>query len=164
MKLAHRAILFVIKARVSETFIMENNDDLNNISIYKCKDGRMRVYLKDYQRVISYPKYIMEKYLGRNLKNNEQVHHKDGNPLNNDIDNLEVLTFEEHLNVHADENRKYYDKIMVCPWCENEFIWTAKFNRNVKRDKYKNRSCKPFCSKSCAGKYGREVQLNSNKS
>ena len=93
---------------------MENNDDVN---IYRCKDGRMRVYIKGSQKVISYPKYVMEKYLGRKLKDNEQVHHKDGNPLNNDIDNLEVLTFEEHLNVHADENRKYYDKIMVCPWC-----------------------------------------------
>ena len=78
---------------------MENNDDVN---IYRCKDGRMRVYIKGSQKVISYPKYVMEKYLGRKLKDNEQVHHKDGNPLNNDIDNLEVLTFEEHLNVHAD--------------------------------------------------------------
>lgn len=161
MKLAHHAILFIIKARVSEAFIMENNDDVN---IYKCKDGRMRVYIKDSQKVISYPKYVMEKYLGRNLKDNEQVHHKDGNPLNNDIDNLEVLTFEEHLNVHADENRKYYDKIMVCPLCENEFVWTAKQQSYFNGNKNKNSLTKPFCSKSCAGKYGREVQLNLNKS
>ena len=161
MKLARCAILFIIKARVSEIFIMENNDDVN---IYRCKDGRMRVYIKGSQKVISYPKYVMEKYLGRKLKDNEQVHHKDGNPLNNDIDNLEVLTFEEHLNVHADENRKYYDKIMVCPWCKKEFIWTAKQQSYFHRNKNKNRSTKPFCSKSCAGKYGREIQLNLNKS
>lgn len=144
---------------------MNDVNDLD-VNIYHCNDGRVRVYLKDSHKVMSYPKYIMEKHLGRELKDNEQVHHKDGNPLNNNINNLDVVTFEEHLDIHANQNRKYYDRTMVCPWCKKEFTWTAKqqsyFNRNIKRGRYKNSLKEPFCSKSCAGKYGREIQLNKN--
>lgn len=131
----------------------------DNISIYKCKDGRMRVYLKDSKKVISYPKYLMEQHLGRCLSDDEQVHHKDGNPLNNDIDNLEVISFEEHLKKHAEENRKYCDKTMVCPWCGNSFLWTAKQQQESYKNRNRNTNTSPFCSRSCAAKFGREVQL-----
>jgi endogenous inhibitor of DNA gyrase (YacG/DUF329 family) len=135
------------------------NDD--NISIYECKDGRTRVYLKNEKRVISYPRYLMEQTLGRQLKDNEQVHHKDGNPVNNDLNNLEVIPISEHLREHA---IKYHDKIMTCPWCEKSFTWTAKqqimFYSNQKRREYY--TDKPFCSKQCVGKYGAMIQ-NANK-
>lgn len=45
---------------------------------------------------------VMEKHLGRYLEPSEAVHHKDHNPLNNDIDNLELCasngrhTMEHH--------------------------------------------------------------------
>lgn len=45
-------------------------------------------------------RYIMEQYLGRKLKRNEVVHHKDGNKLNNDINNLELMTLSEHSRMH----------------------------------------------------------------
>jgi len=31
-----------------------------------------------------------------------EIHHKDKNPLNNDLDNLECLSSEEHLKLHSD--------------------------------------------------------------
>lgn len=90
------------------------------------------------------------------------MHHIDGNPLNNDVSNLLVLTKEEHNKIHGEENRKYYDKIMICPWCGEEFLWTAKqqerFNSNNNRGRNKNSLGMPFCSKSCAGKYGKQMQ------
>lgn len=43
---------------------------------------------------------IMEKALGRRLTTNEHVHHKDGDRLNNDLSNLEVLTNAEHQRLH----------------------------------------------------------------
>ena len=46
---------------------------------------------------------IMEDYLGRKLNSNEIVHHIDGNKLNNDISNLQVVTRSEHLKIHRDE-------------------------------------------------------------
>ena len=37
-----------------------------------------------------------------NENNNYQVHHKDKNTMNNNVDNLEYLTIEEHYNKHFD--------------------------------------------------------------
>ncbi len=39
---------------------------------------------------------IMEKHLGRKLKRGEQIHHKDGNSMNNAISNLEIVSMAEH--------------------------------------------------------------------
>lgn len=48
---------------------------------------------------------VIENYLGRILRNNEFVHHKDGNKTNNNISNLEVMTLSEHAKHH------YYERI-----------------------------------------------------
>lgn len=51
-------------------------------------------------------RYVMEQELGRLLNKNEIVHHKDGNTLNNQVGNLEVMNKIDHdrmntnLNVH----------------------------------------------------------------
>src|SRR5690554_1665051 len=44
---------------------------------------------------------VMSQHLGRPLRSDEHVHHKDGNKLNNDISNLEIITLEEHSRLHA---------------------------------------------------------------
>src|ERR1035437_7181431 len=44
--------------------------------------------------------YIMEKHLNRKLLKHEIVHHKDGNRLNNTLDNLEVMTRSAHSKLH----------------------------------------------------------------
>lgn len=128
--------------------------------IYICKDGRARIYLKETNQVISYPKYIMEIHLGRELLSNEQVHHKDGNPLNNDIGNLEIRLLGEHQMEHA---IKYYDKLETCGWCGEEFVWTAKQQRDFVRNrnrKDRQHIGSPFCSRKCTGEYGKYVQSN----
>lgn len=43
---------------------------------------------------------VMEAAIGRRLKRSEHVHHKDGNKLNNNIDNLILLTANEHAQLH----------------------------------------------------------------
>ena len=43
---------------------------------------------------------IVEEHLNRKLKHDEIVHHKDGNKLNNSIENLEVLSRSEYTKIH----------------------------------------------------------------
>lgn len=130
-------------------------------SIYECKDGRLRVYIKAEKRVMSYPKYLMEKELGRPLTHNEEVHHKDENPLNNQLSNLEVRKHGEH---QAEHSTKFYDTTAVCGWCGKEFLWTGPQQRKFYNNKraHDRHSDKPFCCRRCSGLYGKQRQLNKN--
>ena len=52
---------------------------------------------------------LIEEKIGRKLKNNEVVHHIDGNKLNNNINNLKLMTRKEHIEIHRKdiESGKY---------------------------------------------------------
>lgn len=49
---------------------------------------------------------IIEKHIGRKLKSHEIVHHKDRNKVNNELDNLQIMTRSEHAKEHANEKFK----------------------------------------------------------
>lgn len=55
---------------------------------------------------------VMERHLGRYLKFYEIVHHKDGNTLNNDISNLEVMNKRDHdaMNARLNLRRWWFRK------------------------------------------------------
>ena len=111
------------------------------------------------RRVQSYSRYLMEQKLGYPLDPNIDIHHKDGNPNNNDLNNLELKLHGEHQREHS---QKYYDKIAECGVCGKKFIWTAESQRkhfsNLSRTD-KRYSGIIACSKRCVGIYGRQEQL-----
>lgn len=51
---------------------------------------------------------VMEKHLGRELNSNEQVHHINGNGLNNDINNLIIVSRDDHLKITTKMEYKNY--------------------------------------------------------
>jgi hypothetical protein len=80
-------------------------------------------------------RWIMEQHLGRKLLPTEQVHHKDGNPLNNDLTNLEVLLTRDHMRLH--KLKPVAER--PCAYCGAPFVGNGKHKHRQK-----------CCSKSCA--------------
>ncbi len=127
--------------------------------IYKCEtDGRWRAYCVDENgkpHIVSYPRILMEEKLGRPLEPYEDVHHKDENPSNNDISNLEIRIHGEHQREHS---IKYHDTIETCQICGKKFVMTNKKWRRLFSDLSRKASKKKqrclTCSKSCQGKAG----------
>lgn len=49
---------------------------------------------------------VMSEYIGRALLENEDVHHKDKNKGNNDINNLQLMTRSEHTKYHEKNDKE----------------------------------------------------------
>ncbi len=116
---------------------------------YTRKDGRMHmVVVKDdkTKTTISYPKYIMQKILGRELTADETVDHIDDNPFNNDPSNFQILS--RHNNTLKSTKWAQYLKL-TCKYCGKQFERRKVIHlRNMAVRKVDG----PFCSKQCVGK------------
>lgn len=123
---------------------------------YKRKDGRQIVIVVENngtRRTVSYPKWLMELQLGRRLDPNlETVDHIDSNFDNNDLDNLRIVPRDEHS---GDDTRRVKPVKFSCAWCDEEFERQPR----LVRDKARKNKAGPFCSRKCAGKYSRMLQL-----
>lgn len=123
---------------------------------YKRKDGRQIVIVVEHnnkRRTVSYPKWLMELQVGRKLDPNmETVDHIDSNFDNNDLDNLRIVPRDQHS---ADDTRRVKLVKFTCVWCDKEFERSPR----LIRDKAKKKKAGPFCSRACAGKYSRMLQM-----
>jgi hypothetical protein len=81
---------------------------------------------------------IMERQIGRSLEINEEVHHKNHNPLDNNIDNLELITREYHIELHKREKQIYPDN-KNCVVCKKLFAPNP-------RKRKRNKCCSPGCA------------------
>jgi len=123
---------------------------------YKRKDGRQIVIVVEddgSKRTISYPKWLLELQLGRRLDPNlETVDHIDSNFENNNFENLRIVPRNEHS---RDDTRRVRHVKFNCAWCKKEFERSPR----LVRDKARKNKAGPFCSRVCAGKYSRKLQL-----
>ena len=125
-------------------------------------DGRQHViiYKNKQCTTLSYPRFVMENYLGRYLLPEEDVHHIDGNVTNNDLSNLEVKTTYLHRREHA---LKYLKPVQaICLWCKKYMVLSTTRQSQLHRDA-KRGKVGPFCSKRCIGQYGKHVQMKNKQ-
>jgi hypothetical protein len=97
---------------------------------------------------------IIERIIGRPLRPDEQVHHKDKNPLNNEPSNLELMTRAEHERLHGEERRIYPDEKTCC-------VCGSSFKPNP-RKRGRQKCCSPICAQAVRIA-GRKAQALSNQ-
>lgn len=75
--------------------VMQGKDQLVCVSEEKTpvRSRNGKIYM--HQKRVSYAKWLMEKELGRKLDRLEVVYHLDGDPMNNELSNLKVITRAE---------------------------------------------------------------------
>lgn len=101
-------------------------------------------------------RYLLEKHLGRALGPHEEADHIDENPLNDALENLQVLSIPSHQKKSA-QARPVKTWTGKCPECGVEF---SKALKVVTHNRKQGKSG-PYCGKSCSGKHTRRMQIES---
>jgi len=90
--------------------------DKRMVNRIKHTSGKYYRYIKDKDgKYCKEHRIIMENYLNRNLDPSELVHHKNRIKDDNRINNLELLSIEEHNKKHAIITKEYKNKNLVAP-------------------------------------------------
>jgi len=109
------------------------------------KNNRWSKHLLINGRSVKESRILMEAHVGRKLRTDDNVHHKNGDPFDNRIENLELLNRREHTLLHntiAEVNRKGLNNPnkRVPPtdslsWCAHHkaFLPKSKFWKNKSR-------------------------------
>lgn len=103
-------------------------------------------------------RYVYENFYQTKLNRNQIIHHIDGNGLNNEITNLELLDSQsEHISIHNKERnfKKFLDlgetsELKHCPKC-NTTKSITEFHKNPHHRRGYHTYCK-ICKKSYGGK------------
>lgn len=76
------------------------------------KDKKRYKMKKINGKQIYFHRWTMEQHLGRKLTRSEIVHHIDGDPHNNNIDNLMIMTQSEHMSL---EHKNWEKTLLISP-------------------------------------------------
>lgn len=96
---------FKLKDKYFETEVVKTSKNNNWKGGIYVAGGYVKVKIKEHpakdkRGYVLLHRLVMEDYLGRYLNNDEFIHHKDGNKLNNDLSNLELIYPEKHAKEH----------------------------------------------------------------
>jgi hypothetical protein len=123
---------------------------------YSRPDGRQHVILEHkvskLKKTMSYPKYLYQLFNNVILKQEDTIDHQDRDYENNSKSNLILRPRAEHCRLDAIHVESV---ILECKWCGIAF----KRRGNTQDANSKKLKAGPFCGRSCAGKYGKSVQL-----
>ena len=122
---------------------------------YLCIDNRRRIILwkNEINKItISYARYLMELHLNKYLNEDEEVHHKDENTLNDILGNYEIIHSTKHKKLHNSTQVELF----ICPWCDKIIELIGNKLSNHKRNNKHKQCVGPFCNRSCAGKYNQQ--------
>lgn len=128
--------------------------DIDGLKIEKNQHGYLwaTVRGRHSQRMMIH-RLIMENHLGRYLDTSEIVHHRDGDKLNNDLGNLQLLdSAREHERIHRTE-----PPVRNCVVCGREFTVAHRI-RTSTRDYSTRYSRQRCCSKECGAEARRNGQ------
>lgn len=109
--------------------------------------GRVDLVNTDTDRTtVSYARYLVSVQEGRFLEEWEEVDHIDGNPSNDSLSNLQILSTSEHIVKTVKERPPRKKLSLVCPQCSKVFErWANQVGGRTN----------VFCSRSCNAKYTR---------
>lgn len=100
---------------------------------------------------VNYARYLMEIHLGRFLSLVEHVHHKDGNPLNDVLDNLELISPAKHNTLHFKKYHKFTIPLEMSCACCGKMIYMSVEKLNLMAIQFTKRKIHgPFCSGKCS--------------
>ena len=147
--------------------IDDTHQKFNGAVYYKTKDGAYR------RGFYSIHRDVWRYYYGE-IPEGYEIHHRDLNPANNDISNLQMLTRENHLKVH----NKHLRLLKKCPICSKVFrgktddtVYCSNKCAAFARSKQVKKICpvcgkvffglekRKYCSKGCAGKVRRKPPI-----
>lgn len=88
---------------------------IEGVTVEICHRGYRHIWLPqhpscDSEGYVSEHRLVAAAMLGRMLNDREIVHHKDGNRLNNDPSNLQVMSQSAHMKLHRNQERELRDK------------------------------------------------------
>ena len=110
------------------TELMRKSKNDKNIKGYYLCGGYLKVKVKEHpaqdkRGYVLFHRLVMEHELNRYLLEDEYIHHKDGNKLNNNIENLELMYGYEHAKEH--NNTRERNKF-------GQFVCNDKYLNNIK--------------------------------